>query len=380
MKDPRSAQRIAWTAGGLLALVALVLWRTVPPAPEPIRPPPPARLATWPWPQADREETFPGVTHWLDHSSPDGTTCELFDFDFAANPRLRLELYDQDEDDAHPFDNQTRYWARGVGQATAHLNALGRGPVLAAWNGLFFNTGTGYAGPQAVGGHVAPVVLGGRVRENVGLVRWAFGVKYDARGRPTFQALHEPGRATLGRAFTFAAEGAQCLIQGGRPLHLQPYPQPSDPATPTPVPSTPQEAGYVPGVDHMQTSRTSMAWSKDSLHLYLLIVKTPLLEGASIQALREDRADGGGWMVSDEQRFWQALGAWGAVNIDGGDVTQFTMLRKDGQYDLVPPHWADSHERLTFSPAFAGAPAGGTMMYFYICDLPETHPAFKLRH
>ena len=169
----------------------------------------------------------PGVTHWLDQSSPNGTACELFDFDFAANPHLRLELYDQDEDDDAPFDNNTRYWALGVGQATAHLNHSKRehGPVLAAWNGLFFDTGL--IGPGALGHHVAPVVLDGKVRENVGLVRWAFGVKYDAQGRPTFQVLHEPDRATLGQAFSYAAEGAQCLIREGKPLKLQPYPQPS---------------------------------------------------------------------------------------------------------------------------------------------------------
>ena len=352
----------------LLGGIVFLCVRPQTPSPNPIQPPPPAPLAAWPWPHAVRDVPHPGVTHWLDRSSPDGTTCELLDFDFAANPHLRLEIYDQDEDDDKPFDDKTLYWARGVGQATAHLTRLGRGPVLAAWNGLFFNTGAGFAGPQAVGRHVAPVVLNGQVRENVGLIRWAFGVKYDAQGHPTFRALHEPDRATLGRAFSYAAEGAQCLIQAGQPLKLQPYPQPTDPATPVPVPSTPAEAGFIPGVDHMQTSRTSMAWSRDNRHFYLLIVKTPAPEGTSIVALRQGKALGGGWMVSDEQRFWQSFGAWGAVNIDGGDVTQLTLLRADGRYDLVPPHWADNRQRATYSSAFLGAPAGGTMMYFYVRD------------
>ena len=47
------------------------------------------------------------------------------------------------------------------------------------------------------------------------------------------------------------------------------------------------------------------------------------------------------------------------------------MLRQDGQYDMVPPHWANNHQRLTFSPAFTDAPAGGTMMYFYVRDTTE---------
>ena len=54
----------------------------------------------------------------------------MFDFDFAANPHLQFALYDQDEDDDHPFDNKAHPWAMGVAQAAKHLNDTGRGPVL----------------------------------------------------------------------------------------------------------------------------------------------------------------------------------------------------------------------------------------------------------
>src|SRR5437763_4034906 len=74
----------------------------------------PSPLATWPWPRAARDTPDAGVTHWLDRSSQDGTVLDLLQFDFTANPRLRLELYDQDEDDPVPFDNSVDYWARGI--------------------------------------------------------------------------------------------------------------------------------------------------------------------------------------------------------------------------------------------------------------------------
>ena len=99
------------------------------------RPSVPAAMARWPWPHAEINHPHHGVKHWIDRSSPDGTVVELFDFDFHRNPHLRLELFDQDEDDKTPFDNHTDYWTRGVGQVTRHLNETGRGKVIAAWNG-----------------------------------------------------------------------------------------------------------------------------------------------------------------------------------------------------------------------------------------------------
>lgn len=354
--------------GGVLALFFYAQRRLVPPLPAPPAPPPPAIGTTWPWPQAVQDTPHPGVTHWLDRSSPDGTTRDLLEFDFASNPHLRLELYDQDEDDAKPGDDRVDYWPQGVGQATRHLNQGGRGPVLAAWNGLFFNSTVPSGGPRAFGSHVAPIVLNGWVRYHVADIRWAFGVQYDRQGRPTFKALHEPNTATLAREFTYAAEGAQCLLKDGRPLRLQPYPRMDEPAPRQPVPSTPDEAGFVPFVDHILTSRTTMGWSRDSTKFYLLIVKTPVPEGSSVDSFRNRTTLGGGWTVADEQRFWQALGVWGAVNIDGGDVTMLTARRADGNYDMVPPLWADRRMRATFSPRFENAPQGGTMMYFYVRD------------
>lgn len=364
MKRNRAFWGITLAAVAAALVLFLYAQRRMPlPAPSPSAP-----LAMWPWARAVQDSPEPGVTHWLDKSSPDGTALDLFRFDFAANPRLRLELYDQDEDDPTPGDNRVDYWPQGVGQATRHLNALGRGPVLAAWNGLFFNSTVASGGPRAFGAHVAPVVLHGKALYHVGDVRWAFGVQYDAQGHPTFKTLHEPDKATLAREFTFAAEGAQCLIRDGKLLKLQPYPRIHESAPQQPVPSTPEEAGFVPFVDHIQTSRTTMGWSRDSSEFYLLIAKTAMPEGDSVAAFQRRASGASGWTVADEQRFWQALGVWGAVNIDGGDVTMLTARRADGNYDMVPPLWADRRMRATYSPRFENAPPGGTMMYFYIRD------------
>jgi len=322
-----------------------------------------AELARWPWAQAETEVLCRGVIHSV-AGSPDGTVADLLAFDFGANPHLRLEIYDQDEDDATPGDDRVAFWEQGVGRAVRHLNDSGRGPVIAACNGLFFATQKGPDG-QRIARHVAPVVLDGQVLYNVGNHRWTFGVRYDD-GKPTFITLHLPDREALRQTYTYAAAGAQCLIHEGRPLRLQPFPAPGDPPLPRPVPCAPDEAGHIPGVDHMKTSRTSMAWSEDSQRFWLLVVKEPDTETGSAIALRRGLPITGGWTVPDLQAFWLAKGAWGAVNIDGGDVTQMAFLREDGRYELIPPRWATMQARMTLPPSMEGAPQGGTLMYVYV--------------
>lgn len=360
--------RTRWTIGivlvmaTLLGLALLTRQRESVSVPPPPRPPAPAPLAIWPWPHAIKDTPHEGVTHWLDTSSPDGTVLDLFDFDFGANPRLRFEIYDQDEDDAHPFDDTADCWPVGVGQATRHLNAIGRGPVLAAWHGLFFNTDFSKGGPHYLGHHVTPVVLNGKVHCNVGRARWTFGVQYDQSGHPTFKTRHEPDTQTLAREFSFAAGGAQCLIQDGKPLRLHPFPSLDEPAPPQPVPSTPQEAGYIPNVDWIKTSRATMGWSKDNRYFYLLFVKQQGTEGGGVMALHGHGPPVGGWTVSDEQRFWLSKGAWGAINSDGGDISQLTYRMPDGRYTLLLP----LGDRQVYSPQFENAPQHGTLLYFYV--------------
>jgi len=351
----------------LCAIVAFLKWRYV--GPVPVRPgvAPDARaeLATWPWEGARQDTPHRGVTHFLARSA-DGTVVDLLEFDFEANPSLRLELYDQDEDDAKPFDNEVAFWQRAVGQATAHLNASGRGTVVAAWNGLFFAADRSGSGPR-IARHVAPVVLRGKVYYNVGNHRWTFGVSY-RDGAPRFSALHLPGRQALSESFDYAAAGAQCLALNGAALKLQPFPRPGDAPLPRPVPCAPDEAGHIPGVDHIRTSRTSMGWSEDSRRFYLLVAKEPDSEAGSSIALKRDLPVAGGWTVADLQAFWVRKGVYGAVNIDGGDVTQMVYLRGDGQYEMVPARWATAKQRMTLPPTLEGAPQGGTLMYFHVRD------------
>jgi hypothetical protein len=326
----------------------------------------PAALSTWPWPGSPGAEIRPGITHW-NARADDGTVVDLLQFDFVANPELRLELYDQDEDDDRPFDNEVDFFARGVGQITRHLTRAGKGPVLAAWNGLFFSAEETSAG-RRIARHVAPVVLNGSVHHLVGNHRWTFGVQYTRDG-PRFRAVHLPDRATLEREFTFAAAGAQCLVREGAPLTLQPFPKPGDKPLPRPVPSTPQQAGHIPGVDHILTSRTSMGWTHDSRRLYLLIVREPDSETGSAIAAKRGLPVAGGWTLHDLQRFWMSMHVWGAVNVDGGDVTQMVYRRGDGRYEMVPPRWATAEMRVVLPPELSAAPEGGTLMYFYVREM-----------
>ena len=308
---------------------------------------------------ANRTKLRAGVTRWYDTSAADGTTLDLMEFDFRENPRLRFELYDQDED----HDNLADYYERSVAHVVRDLNRQGRGPVIAAWNGPFFaydrSPGMGANGKAR---HVGPVVTNGVVRHNVGNPRWTFGVSRDGH----FKVLHQPDRATLAREFTFASAGLQCLLKDGQALRLQPYPAPGAPLPRQPVPSTPDEAGHIPLVDHMRTSRTSLAWSADSSKLFLLVVNEPDHELGSKLAVKRGESNEGGWTLDDLQRFWRAFGAPNAVNSDGGAVTQFLFRLPNGQYNLLPPRLTSPNRRLAMDENWETAPKGGTLMSFLI--------------
>ena len=322
-----------------------------------------AEMAVWPWPDTKAEVLQPGVTHWLNKSSQDGSILDLLEFDFTKNPKLRLELYDQDQDDSTPGDSRSRFFEKGVAQAAAQLNTDGKDTVVAAWNGLFF----GYTYDLLKGRdgyHLAPVILNGKVFCNVGNYRWTFGVKYDD-GKPVFKTLHMPTKSVMAREFDFGSSGAQCLIKDGKALRMEPYPNPGQQLKKQPVPSTPEEAGHIPSVDFLRTSRTSLGWSKDSDKLYVLIVKEPDSETSSSKAMARRQVDPG-WLVSDLQAFWKAKGVWGAVNLDGGELTQSVFRLPGGRYQFIPAHWASAQMRLVLSADLKGASTGGSMMYFFV--------------
>lgn len=308
-------------------------------------------LATFPFPHATVTHPQRGITCWQAESAADKTRAALYAFDFAANPRLHLEIYDQDEDDAQPFDNQAKFWQRPVEKAIADLNRNGRGQVVAAWNGLFFGSTRNSA--DGIAEHVSPVVLKGKVHYNFGSHRWTFGVK-ETNSKPGFKVIHRPDRKTMEREFDWAAGAAQCLIKDGKPLRLEPYPRRGQTPRPRPVPSTPDETGHIPLVDHMNTSRVSLAWTRDSRILYVLFVREPDNETASALALRHGTPDAGGWTLADLQRFWQAKKVWGAINSDGGNMAQMAVADEKGN---SRPVLSASH-----------IAEGGALMYFFIAS------------
>lgn len=304
-----------------------------------------------PWPNALEMPIHNGVTLWHLQSG-DGTVLDLMRFDFAANPRLRLELYDQDEGDPHPGDGRVGdYEALNAAEALRGLQAARPGRMIAAWNGLFFNY-DGHDGRGAA--HVAPVVLRGQPLFTGQNYRWTVGVQQGAGGRCAFRLLHLPDETTMARTFTYAAGGAQALIKDGRPLRLQPAAATSQ----RPVPSTPDEVGAIPGADECRTARTSFGWSRDSRQLYLLIVKPA------------QGTPSGGCTLADLQRFWAKLGVWEAVNVDGGAMTQLAYRRDDERTLFIPP-LAVSAENWILLPADGHSSlAGGSLMYFYIREAP----------
>ena len=321
--------------------------------------------ATWPWAEIAPQQITNGVTRWFNPKTSDNSTLELFRFDFKANPALKLEMYDQDEDDAVPFDNKADYFDRNVAAVAKHLTEQDRGKVIVAWNGLFHGYDRTVATPpHGLATHIGPNVIRGKGRYNYGSIRWGFGVKDSA-----FVILHQPTVKQMEATMDFGAIGAQCLILDGKPLKLQALPKPDDLPLKTPVPSTPAEAGHIPSVDFWKTSRTSMGWSKDNRYFYLLVVTEADNELQSKMASRgrSDRPDGG-WTLADLQKFWIAFGADFAINSDGGIATQLVYRRATGDYEFVPPFFVGKG-RMTIGKDFSGAPTGGgSLMSFAILD------------
>ena len=328
---------------------------------SPLVEPPPHELASWPWSNEVLEDVARGAR--LNRTTgADGTACELYEFDFGVNPRFSLALYDQDQDDEKPFDNSasiTRTVDQVVGDWSAGRKFVGEGrplppsdsplrfaqggEVVLAWNGPFFAYDR--SGPEVLGRHIGPVVFGGKIRYNVGNHRWTLGwkvgalagslTKSGAESPHSIQLLHLPKKGELAE-YDFAVSGVQALIKKGKALRLEPFPKFASQIKQSPVPSTPEEAGHIPMVDHMRTSRTSLAWSRDFKKLYVLLVRESDHELGSKLGLKRGEAQQAGWTLADLQRFWLSLGAWGAINSDGGDVMQRWVRLPSGVEDLPP--------------------------------------------
>lgn len=338
----------------------------------------PSELARWPWPNAKVSVPHKGVTRWV-AMQRDNTLVELLEFDWAKNPNLRFEIFDQDETDDKPFDNRVDYWNRSAAILSRELNQKfareqgqrRRGRVVAAWNGAFF--GYDRKSNNRLAFHVGPVILNGAPRyTSIPNHRWTAAWNNSDAG-PRFSVQHLPLAPQL-QGFEWGAGALQYLVRDGKPLHLQPFPQPGDKPLPQPFPSSPQDAGHVPDFDHMKSCRASFAWNAQNSKLWVVIVKEPDSEAVSILGVRHGGAWPGasvvgGWTVADLQRFWLALGAAHAVNSDAGDVGQRLLLLPDNSYDWIPPRLVSGLMRMRLKPDLSDAPVGGgPLMCFYVRD------------
>lgn len=315
--------------------------------------------AEWPWAVADQETPVLGVTHWSKRAA-DGTGLDLVRFDFRENPKLRFEMYDQDQDGKTAWTNKVKYAELGVARAAKRVNESGRGRVVAATNGLFFHA-TGST-EKDFASHVTPVVVDGKVRSFGESIRWMIGVKYTG-AKPHFVAIHTPKVEEITGKFDFAAGGAQVLVLEGKPAQ-------------SPAEQTGQDSAF----EKMRTSRVAWGWSKDDRFLYLLCVKEPDSEIVSKIAAKRHQSLGGGWMLGDVRQFFLKLGVWMAFNSDAGDVGQMVLLRPDGRYDFVPPRIGKEPNRRVLGADLNGGAGGGALMYWYVSEAAQkTHGPITFR-
>ena len=306
----------------------------------------------------------------------DGTTLDLLRFDWRENPRLRLSLWDADlessPDRAHPR-NRFAYWGNGFASQAARMNA--RGELVACWNAGFF--GLLNHRPRAADRafHLSPIVSGGRAFYPGKTHRWTWGAKMGANG-PTFKLEHEPPFATLARDFDCATGTLQALIRDGHPLALRPYPWFGQAPQKPPIPSTPSEAGHIPVLDWMHTSRVGAGWDGRG-RLWVLVVKEPDGEAPSRELVRRRERGRGGWTLADAQHFWLALGVPNAVGFDGGDVAQAAWRHSDGSFEVLTPRIAlPTKQSATLrlqSDAHFQTPAvralhGSALSYFWVTE------------
>jgi hypothetical protein len=252
---------------------------------------------------------------------PDGTTVRLLSFDFVTEPQLRLRLYDADSDDASPGDDINTTWlGQGLDfvldklRPRAHQNHR---EVLCLFNGGFFG---GYS--PWVGHHEAPIVVDGVPLYNTNILKskwpdqsWVFGVSYNdaTAGRPQFHLRESVSWKQLSQEFQTAISGVRPLRVNGKSLPLAP--------------------GI--GATGLRCSRTSLGWTADSRHLFLLIVRDADGEAASNRQRRNGQEQTGGWDVVQVQQFWERRGIPHAILLDGGESTQLAYRRRPDDYVYV---------------------------------------------
>ncbi|BCM90096.1 hypothetical protein IAD21_01947 [Abditibacteriota bacterium] len=337
----------------------------------------PSQNTNWPWPGAKPETLYRGVSHWTS-TLRDGTTLDLLLFDWKANPRLRLGIWDADlessPDKKRPL-NRFPYWNNGFASQAAKMNA--RGNLIAAWNAGFFGLLNEKPRANDRAFHLSPVVVRGRAFYRGANHRWTWGAQTRG-GLPPFKLEHEPNFAHLGRDFDSAAGTLQALMINGKPLELRAYPWFGEKPQTPPIPSTPSEAGHIPTLDWMHTSRTSAGWNKSG-QLWVLIVKEPDGEEPSRALVGRRERGRGGWTLADEQRFWLSMrdqkGVENAIGFDGGDVAQATWRQPNENFQVLAPRIAIPYPQKAtlrlqtdseFQSASVRALHGSSLSYFMV--------------
>ena len=299
----------------------------------------------------------PGVRAETGAPSADGTIVRLVTCDFRAEPGLRLGIYDADSDDAHPGDDRdTEYLgaspAAVFDRLRRHLGTLGRSPRVLI-NGGFFG-----ADARWTGFHIAPIVTNNRRLYDVHAysAKWpeqsaTFGVR-TGNGAPQFAMLPGDRWSDLS-GFETALSGVRPLRTHGRSLPLKPG----------------------PGSTTLRCSRTSIAWPDDSSKLYILIVREPDGEAASIAQKESHRRAVGGWDIHDVQQFWERRGIANAIQFDSGESTQMVTqddggrtawIRSAYQLGKTVGYWRDRPIRLHIPIAPPSADVGGVLNYLYV--------------
>jgi len=298
-----------------------------------------------------------GVTLRTDEAAADGTVLRLLTFDFAKEPGLDFGIYDADSDDAVPSDDRNTSWLGRslelvVPRVQERLSAENR-ELRCLINAGFFG-----ARDSWVAFHEAAIVVDGKPLYSSQVLKndwpdqsWVFGISRRG-GRPQFHLEDDVPWEQLGRRFQTAFCGVRPLRVAGTSRVLKP--------------------GM--GNTTLRCSRTSIGWSKDSSKFYILIVRDPDGETASLNQKKTGRPLGG-WDVHQVQQFWEKLQVPNAVLFDGGESTELTYRDAAGGYPMVHcayhvsrtlAYWNQRPLRV-FLPLLPAAPnQGGVLNYFYV--------------
>lgn len=222
--------------------------------------------------------------------------------DYSSDRQLHLGIHDADTGDSSPLDDlNTTYLGTPLDRTTGRLQPR----VLCAFNAGFF----GWT-PKFVGFHVAPIVVDGRRLYNapVNPDWWTFGID-------KWRQCHLTQGVTwkdLPGDYETAITHVRPLIVDGKALVLRPG----------------------AGVTRLRCSRCSVAWKQSPRQLYVLIVRDPDGEMASVRQWKSGRTQTGGMDLVEVQQFWLEKGVENAIALDGGDSTQLAYL-DDGRYPVV---------------------------------------------